>query len=379
LSLLLNDEQAMLRDSVRDFLSEEAPVCHLRHLRDSNDPLGLSLILWKKFAHLGYSGVLVEETQGGLDLGNIEVAVILEEMGRVLVPSPFFASGVLAASALRLGGNQTQKSLYLSSITSGEKLFALALDESAKHAPLNISLRATGHLGGFVLDGSKTFVVDGNVADHLIVVARTSGESREADGLSLFIVKKATQGIHIVRSSMVDSHNAALVTFDGVMVDAGAVLGVPERGWTLLSQVLDIGRNAVAAELLGVALEVFERTVAYLKERMQFGRRIGEFQALQHRAARMFCEIELLRAAILKAALALNEGGEISQLFVSVAKAKAGSVAKLCVEEAIQMHGGMGLTDEMELGFFLKRARVLNELLGDDRFHADRVASLNGY
>ncbi len=211
-------------------------------------------------------------------------------------------------------------------------------------------------------------MVDGHIAGLLIVAARTAGAAGERDGLTLFLVDPKTKGIEIERTAMVDSHNAARIRFDSVEVNADGVLGEVDHGGALLEGVLNIGRGAVASEMVGVAEGVFGRTVGYLKERKQFGKAIGEFQALQHRAAQLYIEIEITRAAVLKALQTLDANFEHAAAAVAVAKARAGSTATLAVQEGVQMHGGMGMTDQFDIGFFMKRARVCQELFGDSQF-----------
>ena len=378
MALLLNDEQAMLKEAAQGFLSENAPVAHLRGLRDSRDPEGFSRDLWRAFAEMGFTGVLVPEAQGGSGLGHVEVGVIMEEIGRNLTPSPFLATAVVGASALARG-SQAQKDEHLGRIATGELIVALAVDEGPKHGPEKVALRAERSGNGFRLNGSKSFVVDGHVADLVIVAARTAGASGEREGLSLFLVPREAAGVSAERTVLVDSHNAARLAFDGVEVNADAVLGEIDGGWGLLEGVLNAGRVAVAAEMIGAGDEAFGRTVAYLKERKQFERTIGEFQALQHRAAHLYAELEIAKAVTLKAAQALDAGADAAAPLVSVAKAKAGTAATLAVQEAVQMHGGVGMTDAFDIGFFMKRVRVAQELFGDSNFHADRLARLNGY
>ena len=379
MALVLTEEQSMLRDSARGLISDKAPVSHLRHLRDSKDAAGFSRELWKSFAELGFAGLLVPEKFGGSGLGCVEAGVVMEEIGRTLMPSPFLSTAVLAASALSRGGSSAQQSEYLPKISAGQLLAALAVDEGTKHRPLQTALQASRSGNGFRLKGSKAFVVDGHVADPLIVAARSSGAAGERDGLTLFLVNPATRGIATERTVMVDSHNAARIDFNNVEVNADNVLGEVDQGFALLEGVLNIGRAAVASEMVGLSEEVFGRTVAYLKERKQFGRPIGEFQALQHRAAQLYIDIEITRAAVLKAQQALDGDLESAASAVSVAKARAGTTATRAVQEGVQMHGGMGMTDQFDIGFFMKRARVCEEFLGDANFHADRLARIRSY
>ena len=376
--LVLTEEQTMLRDSARGLISDKAPVAHLRHLRDSKDATGFSRDLWTTFAEMGFAGLLVPEEFGGSGLGSVEAGVVMEEIGRTLMPSPFLATSVLAASALSRG-SVAQKSEYLPKISAGSLLAALAVDEGPKHRPLQTSLQAVRSGNGFRLSGAKALVVDGHVADLLVVAARTGGHAGERTGLTLFLVDPNAKGIAIERTVMVDAHNAARVDFDNVEVTADGVLGEVDQGAALLEAVLDIGRGAVASEMIGLSEEVFGRTMAYLKERKQFGKAIGEFQALQHRAAQLYIEIEITRAAVLKAQQTLDVDAAKASAAVAVAKARAGATATRAVQEGVQMHGGMGMTDQFDIGFFMKRARVCEELFGDANYHADQLARIRSY
>ncbi|MGJ5044244.1 MULTISPECIES: acyl-CoA dehydrogenase family protein [unclassified Bradyrhizobium] len=377
--LLLTEEQSMLRDSARGLISDHAPIAHLRKLRDDRDATGFSRQLWATFAEMGFAGLLVPEEHGGSGLGAVEAGVVMEEIGRTLMPSPFLATSVLSASALARAGSAAQKSEYLPKIASGALLAALALDEGAKHRPLHTALQAVRSGNGFKLNGAKAMVVDGHVADLLLVVARSAGAPGDRDGLTLFLVDPKAKGVAIERTIMVDAHNAARVTLDNVEVTADHVLGEVDGGAATLSAVLDLGRGAVASEMVGLSEEVFGRTVAYLKERKQFGKAIGEFQALQHRAAQLYIEIEITRAAVLKALQTLDADSAGATAAVAVAKARAGATATRAVQEGVQMHGGMGMTDQFDIGFFMKRARVCEELLGDANYHAAQLAQLRGY
>jgi len=379
MALVLTEEQSMLRDSARGLISDKAPVSHLRQLRDSKDATGFSRELWKAFAEMGFTGLLVPENFGGSGLGCVEAGVVMEEIGRTLMPSPFLATAVLAASALTRGGSDAQKAAHLPKIADGSLLAALAVDEGAKHRPLQIKLQAMRSGNGFRLSGAKAFVVDGHTADLLIVAARTGGAAGERNGLTLFLVDPKTRGIAVERTAMVDSHNAARIEFDNVEVNADHVLGEVDQGGALLEGVLNIGRGAVASEMVGLSEEVFGRTVTYLKERKQFGKLIGEFQALQHRAAQLYIDIEITRAAVLKALQTLDGDFDNATAAVAVAKARAGATATLAVQEGVQMHGGMGMTDQFDIGFFMKRARVCQELFGDSNYHADQLARMKSY
>ncbi|MGN1285298.1 MAG: acyl-CoA dehydrogenase family protein [Bradyrhizobium sp.] len=379
MALVLTEEQSMLRDSARGLISDKAPVAHLRGLRDAKDTTGFSRELWTTFAEMGFSGLLVPDQFGGSGLGCVEAGIVMEEIGRTLMPSPFLSTSVLAASALSRGGSEAQKAQHLPKIADGSLLAALAIDEGAKHRPLQTKLQATRSGNGFKLSGDKAFVVDGHTADLLIVAARSAGSAGDKNGLTLFLVDPRAKGLAVERTAMIDSHNAARIVFDNVEVNADSVLGEVDQGLGLLEGVLNIGRGAVASEMVGLSDEVFGRTVTYLKERKQFGKAIGEFQALQHRAAQLYIDIEITRAAVLKALQALDTDAEKAATAVAVAKARAGTTATLAVQEGVQMHGGMGMTDQFDIGFFMKRARVCQELFGDSNYHTDQLASGKGY
>ena len=379
MALILTEEQTMLLESARDFLNSESPVSQLRHLRDTADTTGFSKALWKQFADMGFSGVLVPEAQGGMGLGYVEVGIVMAQIGHNLSASPFLASNVVATTALLHAGNPTQQALWLPRLASGSAIATLALEEHTKHRPTHIALSATPTVDGFILNGSKTFVLESHVADLLIVAARRAGEPGDLEGITLFLVDAKADGVDIERTVMADAHNAGRIRFNQVKVNSEAVLGPVDGGWTPLNAALNAGRAAVAAELLGVADEAFTRTVQYLKERKQFDQLIGEFQGLQHRAAQLYSELEITRAAVAQALSKLDTDPTTAGESVSIAKARAGRTATLAVQEAVQMHGGMGMTDEFDIGFFMKRARVLQELFGDSNFHLNQLAQSRGY
>lgn len=377
--LVLTEEQEMLRDAAKGFLADTAPIAQLRKLRDAADAMGFDRDTWKAMADMGWTGVLVDEEHGGVGMGHVAAGVIAEEMGRTLTASPFLSSAVVAATALARAGSDVQKGEWLPKIAAGEAILALAVDEGRKHGPHKTALKATRKGNGFELNGAKTFVADGHVADAYIVAARTAGEPGDLDGITLFLVDAKAKGVDATRTIMVDSRNAAKVAFDGVEVTADAVLGEVDGGLIPLERALDAGRAGLAAEMSGSAQESFERTIDYLKERKQFGKVIGTFQGLQHRAAHLYTEIEVAKSAVLKALQSLDENADAAAPIVSLAKAQMGRAALLAAQEAIQMHGGVGMTDEFEIGFFIKRVRAAGEMFGDANFHADRLARLQGY
>ena len=373
-----NEDQAMLKDSAAPFIAETAPVAHLRSLRDAQDATGFSRDLWKQFAEMGFTGILVPEDQGGLGLGHVEAGIVLEEIGRNLTPSPFLTTSVGAAAALK-GAGGAAAAEWLPRIAAGDAIIALAIDESPRHRPEKTALKAERSGNGFRLSGTKSFVLNGHVADMLLVAARTAGAAGEENGLTLFAVAKDAAGLSADPRRLVDSSLASHLTLDGVEVDADAVVGEVDQGWSALKPLLAAARTGSAAELVGVGQGAMDMTMDYLKQRKQFGRLIGEFQALQHRAAHLYSEMEIARASVLKAQQLLDEGNDGAELMVSVAKAKASQAANLAVREGVQMHGGIGMTDEYDIGLYMKRDRALAEFMGDANYHIDRVARLNGY
>jgi alkylation response protein AidB-like acyl-CoA dehydrogenase len=372
--IALDEDRTMLRDSAREFLADKSPVSELRRLRDTKDKDGFSRELWRGMKDMGWTGILIGEDHGGSDFGHVGMALVCEEMGRTLAASPFLSTAVMAATALRRGGSEEHKKKWLPAISDAKAIIALAVDESRKHAPEGIALKAEMSGNAFRLNGDKAFVLDGHVADQIVVAARTEGEAGDKNGISLFLIDAKSPGVSIERVVSVDSRNNARIKFENVHAAGADALGEIGKGYGLLENALNAGRAGISAEMLGVASESFDRTVAFLKERKQFGKAIGEFQALQHRAAHLFGELELLRSLVLSACVALDKNPDGAGMTVSAAKFKAAETVKLAVSEGVQMFGGMGMTDEVDIGLFMKRARVTQEFLGDANFHADRFA-----
>ncbi len=373
--LFLNEDQTMLADTAREFLAQAAPVDHLRALRDADDATGFDRGLWGKFAEMGFTGMMVPEAAGGLGLGHVEAGIVLEEIGRNLSPSPFLATSVAAVAALT---GTTPGERWLPEIAAGRTVAALAIDERAKHGD-SVTLRAERSGNGFRLSGTKQFVAHGHVADLILVVARTAGDANDADGLTLFALPADTAGLTADPRRLLDSSIAARLTLADVMADGDAVIGDVDDGRTILTRLLSAARTGAAAESLGVGDGAMTRTIDYLRQRKQFGQTIGSFQALQHRAAHLYSEMEVARAAVLKAQQLLDDASSDADVAVSVAKAMAGMAMTLSVQESVQMHGGIGMTDAADIGFFMKRARVLTEMFGDIGYHSDRVARAGGY
>lgn len=373
--LYLDDDQTVLQDTIRDFVAEHAPVSHMRALRDADDKTGFSRDLWKQFAEMGFTGILIGENQGGLGLGHVEAGVVLEEIGRNLSPSPFLSTAVAAVEALK-GTGQAER--WFPGIIAGETVAALAIDEGAKHRD-TVAMTAERSGNGFKLTGAKRFVTHGHTADLIIVAVRTGGSADDKDGITLFAVPKDAAGLTANAERLADASLAARLEFEGVEVDADAVIGEVDAGRSPLDRLLRAGRTGASAELLGVGGGAMDMTIGYMKERKQFGTLIGSFQALQHRAAHLYSEMEVARAAVLKAQQLLDQGSDRADEAVSVAKAMTALATTLSVQEGIQMHGGIGMTDEYDIGFYMKRARVLAEMFGDANFHADRLAIAAGY
>ncbi len=378
MAMTLNEDQTVLRDTARDFMVNEAPTTHFRAFRDKECKDGFSHALWKQFAEMGFTGILIPEAEGGMGMGHIEAGIVLEEIGRNLSPSPFLTTSVAAVEALKLA-DKAMRERWFPGIIAGETVIGLAIDEGTKHRPEKIACKAERSGNGFKLSGHKQFVVQGASSDMLIVAARTAGAAGERDGITLFAVEKDASGLSMDSVRLVDSAMAADVKLDGVQVNADAVIGDVDGGWSVLTKMLDAGRVGAAAEMVGVGSGAMDITFDYLKTRKQFGHLIGEFQALQHRAAHLYGEIEGARSIVLKAQNMLDEGHAKAELYVAAAKAKAGLACNLSVREGVQMHGGIGMTDEYDIGLYMKRDRSLNEFFGDAYFHADRVAMMNGY
>ncbi|GAA4643049.1 acyl-CoA dehydrogenase family protein [Pontixanthobacter gangjinensis] len=377
--LFYDEDQTMLADTAAQFMAEEGSIKkQLRHWRDRDCKDGFGHELWKQFAEMGFTGILVGEDDGGMGMGNVEAGIVLEQIGRNLTPSPFLTSSVLAATALN-NASADLRGRYLPGLISGEHVFAVAIDEGAKHHPERIKTKAEKSGNGFKLSGQKDFVIHGASADMIIVAARTSGADDDDDGITLFAVPKDAAGLDQDAVKLVDSSVATHLKMDNVELDGDAVIGEVDGGREILNKVLNAGRIGAAAEGCGVAGASMDMTIDYLKQRKQFGKLIGEFQALQHRAAHLYSEVEIARAITIKAGQLLDGDSEKADLMVSVAKSKVGQAAGLAVREGVQMHGGIGMTDEYDIGLYMKRDRALNEFLGDAYYHAERVARLSGY
>ena len=379
MSLILTEEQELLKDSARSFVADNWGVGELRKLRDVRDGPGYDADLWQQMVALGWTAIPFPESCGGLGLGYAELGVVLEELGRGLVVSPLLSSVVLGGGAVHLGGSEEQQQALLPGVCDGSRLLSLAYQETPRHDPYAVETQAVPSGDGYRLSGRKVLVLDGAAADLLVVTARTAGASGDRDGLTLFLVDPTAAGVTVKRNVLLDSRSAANVELKDVEVGADSVLGTPGQGAEILDEVFSRAAVALSADMVGGIQESFDITLEYLKVREQFGAKIGSFQGLKHRAARWFCEVELSKSIVLEALRAIDEGREERAELASACKARASDAFRLSGKEGIQMHGGMGVTDEADIGFFMKRARVSELLLGDSVFHRNHFAQIRDF
>lgn len=374
MDLILDDEQTLLRQSARDFANARSPLSRVRKMREANQEY--SPELWKEMAGLGWLGLTIDESHGGSGLGYRFLMVVLEELGGRLAPEPIVSTALVAATAIEMGGEGAMQKEHLPAIAAGERIIALANQEAhARFSLAAIDSSADPSGTEWVLRGEKVHVQDGSIADHFIMTARAP------DGVALFLVPKSAKGVTVQRQARIDGRSAAIVRFEGVRVAKDARIGASERGHRLLERVVDAGTAGLCAEMLGSMNAAFAMTLDYLKTRVQFNVPIGSFQALQHRASRLFVETELARSAVMYANGVLDglDASASASRAVSIAKAKCTDAFMLIAHESIQMHGGIGMTDEHDIGLFAKRARVCEMTFGDSAYHRDRFARLGGF
>ncbi|MBP8671444.1 MAG: acyl-CoA dehydrogenase family protein [Sphingobium sp.] len=376
---ILTEEQTMLQDAARAWVAERAQPAALRAVRTEYAETGYDPQLYVEMVEMGWTGVVVPEEYDGFAFGYTSFGLLVEELGRTLTASPLISSALSAVTALVIGGSDKQKATLLPALVAGETVMTLAIDEGSHHAPAQIALTAQPNGTGWSLTGTKRMVCEGMAADTLIVAARTAGHPGDRHGITLFLCPVDASGITRTALRQIDSRGAALISFDGTALDAAAVLGTVNEGYALLEQILDRSRAVLAAEMLGSAVQAFETTVDYLKTRVQFGKPIGAFQALQHRATDMLAEIELTRSAVYAALQAIDEDANDIATLVSMAKALAGKTLRHIAQEMVQMHGGIGMTDEHDAGLYLKRAHAADVTFGNIAFHRERFASLAGF
>ena len=376
---LLSEEQTMIRDQAVAWVRDDSPVTQFRAMRDSGTPLGFFPETWDAMVNLGWPGMLIPEAYGGSGLGYLTFGVVLEQLGRHLTASPLFASALVGASAVIQAGNEAQKTWILPKVADGSAIVSLALEEGARHSPENTALTVKRSDSGYVLSGEKTFVMEGLAASHFVVVGRSAGSIGSLEGLSLFLIEASAAGLTRSRLATMDARGYANLSFDDVAVREDALVGEEGSAASHLGLILDIARAGLAMEMLGTAGYAFEMTLDYLKTRKQFGQVIGSFQALGHRAASLYTEMELARSCVEAALQALDSGSEDRESLVALSKAKAGAFLHDMSNQLIQIHGGIGMTDEFDAGFYLKRARVLEIAYGGVAYHKDRYATLLGF
>jgi alkylation response protein AidB-like acyl-CoA dehydrogenase len=380
MQLVLSEDQELIGKTAADFVAQKSPLARFRALRDAKDPLGFSKSLWKEMAELGWVGIPFPEDVGGAGLGLADLAVVLEALGRSLAPEPFLATVLLAGRALVRGGSEAQRKEWLPGAVAGDKILALAQQEAGSRYDLRkVATRAERAGSGWRLSGEKVQVEAAPAADALVVSARSAGAEGDARGITLFLVPKGAQGLEVVPQTRIDHRSAGIVRLAGVEVSAAQVVGEAEAGGDLLEEVVDFASGGLCAEMLGGMAQAFALTLEHLKTRVQFGVPIGSFQALKHRAANCFMEIELARSCVLAATRAVDAGDADAPRLVSLAKARCSDAYVLVANEGVQMFGGVGMTDEYDIGFYMKRARVAELCFGDAAFHRDRWARLGSY
>ena len=367
---VLTEEQTMLQDMATEWVRDRAPVSAFRAATHGADGIGYDPALYAEMAEMGWAGILVPEEHGGVDFGFVGFGTVIEQLGRNLVASPLLGSALVGATALRLGGTPAQQARWLPGIASGETVVALAIEESGRHDPARIAMTARREGNGWRLDGVKAPVLDGMAADLFIVAALVPDE-----GVRLFLIEAEAAGVDRAPLTRIDARGAAQVTFAEVLVTADDALG----DLTLLDALLDRARAGLAAEMLGTATQAYETTLDYLKTRVQFGQLIGSFQALQHRAVAMRGELEMTRSAVEAALAAIDAGSDDVPALASLAKALAGDTLRLIADEMVQMHGGIGMTEEHDAGLYLKRAAAADATWGNSAYHRERYGRLAGY
>ena len=372
MSLTLTEEQKMLKEAASEFMLTNSPLESFRKLRDNNyqsyDPK-----VWEGFIEMGWTALTIPENYGGLDFGYTGLGQILEESGKTLTKSPLISSILLSATAIRLSDNEMLKAKWLPKLMNGKTLMSLALDEKSYFDPYKIETTAKFSGDSFIINGEKNMVIDACDSNFLIVVVKLN------NSISLFIVDSKSEGLEIKSDVFMDAGRYSSIKFNNVKVSAANQLDIEIKGENILKSVIEIGSIGLSCEMLGSVQAAFNQTMDYIKEREQFGTKIGTYQGLQHRAAELFCEIELCKSIVLKSLQSIDEDHENLSQYSHLAKAKLGEVLKLTSNEAIQMHGGIGVTDDVNIGFYLKRARVIQRLLGDTNYHLNCIATQKGY
>jgi alkylation response protein AidB-like acyl-CoA dehydrogenase len=372
----LSDDQRQLVDTVAAFARKQSPVSRLRALRD--DAVGYSKKLWKQMGDLGWLGVPFAESVGGFGGSFADAALIVEKLGTTLVPEPYVPSVVLAGSVLAEAGDQAQRGRWLEPLMAGEISLAFAYAESAsRFDPLRVATRAARVGGSYRIRGEKIFVLNGHAADLLVVTARTSGGDADKRGVSLFAVDPSAPGLRRRTVKTMDGHRAAMLAFHDVEVDEKNRIGPEGTAASLVEWAIDRGAAAACSEAVGIMQTALAMTRDYLCTREQFGAKIGTFQALQHRCVDMFIETELAKSISILASIVVDEPDDLARrAAVSAAKVQVAQSGRFVTQQAIQLHGGIGLSDEHDIGLYFKRMHVLNTLFGDEEHHIARFASL---
>jgi acyl-CoA dehydrogenase len=374
--LALTPEQQMLADMAAEFAAKRAPIDHTRALRNNHKAMGYDPALWQEMAALGLVGIPFPEHLGGSGLGVAEICIVMEAFGRTLAPEPFLSCVLMGGLAVHLGGSETQAGQLIPELCGGNLTLAFAHEEDRGYnLQQEIVSEARPDGDDYLLTGKKLRVFDASTASQIVVTARICGKA----GATMFLVPANAEGVGITATGRVDSRNAATVTFNAVRVPKSAVIGFAGGADALIEAVLDRAITGLCAEMVGLMSGVFEATLEHLRTRVQFDVPIGSFQALQHRAAICFIELELARSIVMAAARLLDEGSPAASRMVSAAKTRCSDAAMLIAGEALQMHGGMGMTDECNVGLYLKRAKAASMTFGDASWHRARFAGLSGF
>lgn len=372
MDLSLTEEQELLQSSARDFLRDESPTTHVRAMEE--DETGYSPELWKSITELGWAGLMYPEEYGGSGYTFVELCVLMEEFGRALLPSPFHSAVLTFGLPILFGGSDAQKQQYLPAIANGNLLGTLALTEpSASYNAADIEVRAESRNGGFVINGTKLFVLNAHTADAFLVAVRTSDAGAPEDGISLLLVPASTAGISITPLSTIASDRQSEVDFQNVEVGADALVGGLNEGWPIIKKTLDHAMVAKCAEMVGIAQVAFEMSVDYAKNRVQFGRPIGSFQAIKHKCADMVIDVDGSRFITYRAAWSLTEGHDADRE-VSMTKAWTSDACRRVCAQAHQLHGGIGFTKEYDLQLYFRRAKQGEVFYGDADIHREVVA-----
>ena len=374
----LSEEQRLLKDSVDRLVADKYDFDKRKtYLKNEH---GFSREVWSQFAELGLLALPFSEADGGFGGGAVETMIVMESLGRALAVEPYLATVVLSGGVIRHAANEAQRAEFVPQIAGGEKIFAFAHHERAARYNLAcVSTKATKDGDGYVIDGEKSLVLNGDAADWLIVSARVLGGARDENGIGLFLVDARANGVTRRGYWNQDATRSAEISFSKVKVDAAHVLGEPGKAFPIIERVVHEAIAALCAEAVGGMGVAHADTVEYLKTRKQFGQVIGGFQALQHRAAKMFTDIELTRSCVIAALDALDRNASNIAEWASLAKARASDTLHLVSNETVQMFGGIGMTDAHDAGLYLKRARVSEGLYGGAAYHRDRYARQLGY